>query len=129
MNVNNVVSDVEDAIDEWYPRAVLRRTNWLYRVDALRPSDVRDMHELLQSIQLCQAHAQQFVIWANVLRFIRSRRMCEDTSRRFRLVDQLIMQMAHLFLSEGYCHYIDYLQIAFYPSSNRINSRTIGVRY
>ena len=129
MNVNNVVSDVEDAIDEWYPRAVLRRTNWLYRVDALRPSDVRDMHELLQSIQLCQAHAQQFVIWANVLRFIRSRRMCEDTSRRFRLVDQLIMQMAHLFLSEGYCHYIDYLQIAFYPSSNRINNRSIGLRY
>jgi hypothetical protein len=58
MNVDNVVSDVEDAIDEWYPRALLRRTNWLYRVDALRPSDVRDMNVLLHSIQLCQSHAQ-----------------------------------------------------------------------
>ena len=39
------------------------------------------------------------------------------------------MQMVQLFLSEGYCHHVDYLQIAYYLSSNRINSQTIGLRY
>ena len=37
--------------------------------------------------------------------------------------------MAQLFLSEGYCFFMEYLQIAYYPSSNRINSSTLGNRF
>ena len=47
MDADNVVSDFDDAIDQWYPRAVLRRTNWLDRVDALRPGDIREMGVLI----------------------------------------------------------------------------------
>ena len=38
-------------------------SNWLYLVDALRPRDIREMGILLSLVQLCQIHAQQFVIW------------------------------------------------------------------
>ena len=32
----------ERAVRWWYPRDILRRTNWLYRVDGLRPLDRRE---------------------------------------------------------------------------------------
>ena len=65
-----IVSDIEDAINEWRPRAVLNRTNWLYRVDALRPRDIREMSALVDSIYLCQTYAQQFAVWGNIIRFV-----------------------------------------------------------
>ena len=44
--------EFEGMVLEWYPRDSLRRTNWLYRVDALRPHDIREMEVLWD---LCNA--------------------------------------------------------------------------
>ena len=78
MDAAAFVSDIEDAVDEWLPRAALRRTNWLYLVDALRPLDFRQMNSLYDAIHMCQSYAKQFIIWANVLRFYRNRNMTEE---------------------------------------------------
>ena len=129
MDAAALVSDIEDAVDEWLPRAALRRTNWLYRVDALRPRDYRDMSCVYDAINMCQSYAKQCIIWGNVLRFFRNRIMTEDMSCRIQKIEQIVIQMAHLFYSEGYCHFIEYLQIAYYPSSNRIRSQLIGDRF
>ena len=43
-NINHHDIDDEDhPFQRWYPRDILARTNWLYRVDALRPHDRREM--------------------------------------------------------------------------------------
>ena len=130
MSLDDVVSNIENVVSQWHPRDVLRRTNWLYRVDALRPRDVRDMSVLMDLVILCQTHAQQFVIWGYSLRFASRRHNSDIRSSRYKKISLLVLQMAQLFLSEGYCFFfLEYLQIAYYPSSNRINSSSLGNRF
>ena len=62
MDVNNLIDNVEESVREWRPRDVLRRTNWLYRVDALRPRDIREMKTLKELVELYQTYAEQFVL-------------------------------------------------------------------
>ena len=129
MSLDDVVSDIENVVSQWHPRDILRRTNWLYRVDALRPRDVRDMNVLMDLVTLCQTHAQQFVIWGYSLRFASRRPNSNVRSSRYKKISLLVLQMAQLFLSEGYCFFLEYLQIAYYPSSNRINRSSLGNRF
>ena len=46
------IDNVEQGLHSWYPRDILRRTNWLYRVDALRPHDMREMSVLWELTEL-----------------------------------------------------------------------------
>ena len=57
MSVEDVVSAIENVVDQWHPRDILQRTNLLYRVEALRPRDVREMCVLIHLVRLCQTHA------------------------------------------------------------------------
>ena len=41
----------------WVPLNILRRTNWLYRVDASRIHDMRDMHNLWEICNLFERYA------------------------------------------------------------------------
>ena len=50
-NESRRVDEIERALSRWDPRAILRRTNWLYRVDVLRPNDV-NYFNMLQDIIL-----------------------------------------------------------------------------
>ena len=43
MSSESSIDDVEQGLHNWQPRNILRRTNWLYRVDALRPHAIREM--------------------------------------------------------------------------------------
>ena len=43
MNLNPSVNDIESELETWRPQDVLRQTNWLYRVDALRNYDRHEM--------------------------------------------------------------------------------------
>ena len=103
MSSDEDVDDIENAIRSWHPREVLRRTNWLYRVDALRPLDIREMNLLLDLIYLHQMYAQQFVIWGYSLKRISLQRNQIANPSRLSSLIQLVLKMAQLFLSEGYC--------------------------
>ena len=43
---NQDVDEIEVNVCQWYPHDLLRRTNWLHRVDALRIHDIREMRLL-----------------------------------------------------------------------------------
>ena len=66
------VNDIEHHLNNWYPREVLRRTNWngLYRADALRPHDIREMDTLWELCELLKDYVTPFIIWAYSLRTI-----------------------------------------------------------
>ena len=70
MSTDSSIVDIDNHLSEWYPRDVLRRTNWLYRVDALRPHDIREMAILNELCELLECYATQFIIWAYSLRAI-----------------------------------------------------------
>ena len=84
---------------------------------------------LMDLVILCQTHAQQFVIWGYSLRFASRRHNSDIRSSRYKKIFLLVLQMAQLFLCEGYCFFMEYLLIAYYPSSNRINSSALGNRF
>ena len=45
-----------------------------------------------------------------------------------RIIDTIIQFSKYLYC-EGYCFYLDYLQIAYYPASNRITRSLQGDRF
>ena len=55
---------------QWYPRDLLRRTNWLHRVDALRIHDIREMRLLWEATSMIQDYCHMFVIWENVIMLV-----------------------------------------------------------
>ena len=65
MNVNHLINNVEQFISQWRPSDVFRRTNWLYRVNALHPRDVREIDALIELVDLHQAHAEKFIVWGS----------------------------------------------------------------
>ena len=67
--------------DEWYPRDILSRTNWQYRTDALRVSDIRDMNVILELVDAFKEYAFHFLIWAHVVVF-KLRRTVTESSRK-----------------------------------------------
>ena len=129
MSDDNLIDDIETAISRWRPRDVLRRTNWLYRIDALRPRDVREMQLLLDLVNLYQDYAEMFMAWGHALKFISERSSHIQSHARIREIISTIVEISKYLLSEVYCFYLDYLQIAYYPSSNRITRSLDGERF
>ena len=103
---------------QWYPRDLLRRTNWLHRVDALRIHDIREMRLLWEATSMIQDHCHMFVIWANVIMSVINS-SSNGVANHLHKVLETIMSILQMLLSEGYCYFLDYMKIAYFPDSNR----------
>ena len=128
-DLSESIESITDNLTQWYPRDILRRTNWLYRMDSLRNHDVREMSLLWEITELFQDYATSFLVWAHSLKSIIN--ITSDlafTAHLEKLFD-LVRTMSELFLSEGYCCFLDFMQIAYYPSGNRITSANNGDRF
>ena len=112
------IEDAERQIRWWYPRQILRRTNWLYRVDSLRIYDTREMGVLWYLSQQYLEFATMFHTWEAVLLSC-ARSCCERLKEKTEGIARLVHRMSKLLLSEGYCHWLSFLEIAFYPDTNR----------
>ena len=115
---SDVMGD-SDSINRWYPRDILRRTNWLYRVDSLRNHDIREMSALWEVASLCLEYSNQFVLWAHIIKTIISNTIDPFRSEQLTKIFNIIIEILQLISSEGYCFYLDFLHIAYYPHTNR----------
>ena len=97
------VEETENELNNWYPRDVLRRTNWMYRVDALRPHDIREMSSLWELCVIYKDYAIQFLIWAYSLRTIISASTNPIFTEKMEGIVTIIIVMIQMFWSEGYC--------------------------
>ena len=120
---------IESELESWRPRDILRRTNWLYRVDALRNYDIREMSVLWKLTELYRDYATQFLIWAYAIRLILLSTVDESTKERLEKTFKMIIQMTEIFWSEGYCYLLDFVSIAYYPVTNRFTSAHNGPRF
>ena len=102
---------------QWYPRDLLRRTNWLHRVDALRIHDIREMRLLWEATSMIQDYCHMFVIWANVIMSVINS-STNGVGNHLHKVLETIMSILQMLLSEGYCYFLDYMKIAYFPESN-----------
>ena len=97
MSSDSSIDDVDQAIQTWYPRDILRRTNWLYRVDALRPHDLREMSVLWELTQTFRYYATLFIAWAYSIRSVISNSSDHIYAERLENVVKLIIKMIELF--------------------------------
>ena len=84
------------------------------------------MNILCDLSELLQSYATQFVIWAYYIRSIVSITTDNVYAKKLGAVVKLIIKMADMFWSEGYCYFLDYLHISYYPVTNRISGPTLG---
>ena len=61
--ISESIESITDNLIQWYPHDILRRTNWLYRMDSLRNHDVREMSLLWEITELFQDYATSFLVW------------------------------------------------------------------
>ena len=128
----NMVTDEEtgDIQDEtWLPRRSIRDTNWMYRVDTLRTHDHREMEVQVHHSLALLCNAVQALAYAFTFRYTVLHGSMATLRAQFDALYESLLQIVYLFLSESYCCFIDYLQIAYYPLRNRITSQNIGVRF
>ena len=87
------------------------------------------MDTLKELVDLYQTYAEEFIVWGHGLKIICVRRPNLAVSIRLERVIETIVQFSKYLLCEGYCFYLDYLQIAYYPASNRITRSLQGDRF
>ena len=129
--MSNFISDEssdDDSVDSQYsdsyllPRDILSRTNWLCRVDVLRVHDRREMAVVWDLSVMLLDYVSALVSQCAVL--LTSIRRCsagqfQDYLKKSYDLFLVLIEWAY---SEGYCYFLEYMTIAYYPSSN--NYRT-----
>ena len=122
-------NSIQSPFRNWFPRAILRRTNWLYRVDGLRIHDIREMNTLWELTYLFRGYALQFLSWGWTLMTVVNSDSCEKSVVFLRKLIDYVVKMVELLWCEGYCYFLDFLEIMYYPATNRISGRNIGIRF
>ena len=101
------------------PRDVLSRTNWLYRVDALRVHDLREMEISYYLANFYLGYISRLLVMStSILTYIRNPFMVSIRSQLHQVYDN-VSAMLHLAYSEGLCSLLELISISYYPSSNR----------
>ena len=94
------IDDIEQAVWGWRPRAVLRRTNWLYRVDALRSNDVDHLNLLWSNVILQRETAMQFLIWGFILTHLKRNASSREIKLRCTVLLLIVLHIAQACISE-----------------------------
>ena len=104
-------------------------TNWLYRVDALRIHDTREMQMSWDVCSLCERYATQFIAWVYSIKAIINMSIDSIIISKFERILSNITKLIEMFWSEGYCYFLDFLRIAYYPVTNRFTRANNGPRF
>ena len=111
-------NDAEGPFRSWLPRDILRRTNWLYRVNVLRPHDHRESAFIWELVTIFRAYATQFLLWAYSLTTVARNATNVEFASKLQKVITVISSMIELLWSEGYCYFLEFLEIMYYPVTN-----------
>ena len=87
------------------------------------------LNALEDVILLLREYTTQFLTMATILFRLKVHGRTEDIRHRAEAIFPVVIGLSHVFVSEGYCYLMDYCQIAYYPSSNRISRQGDGSRY
>ena len=83
-------NDDEEMNTIWLPRQVQNRTNWLYRIDALRPHDIREMNIIWELVCILKDYAIEYHIWAHIL----VRKIKQTRSGSIRIKTRKVLKVA-----------------------------------
>ena len=93
---SNSSSSVSDDWNRWLPRRNLRETNWIYRVDALRPHDNREMDLHLRLSQGLLCCTMKFIVYAFSLKKLISSEANANIKAALRQVLDKVMGLVYI---------------------------------
>ena len=127
--VNESILSDDIGNDILRPRVPLSRTNWLYRLDALRVHDKLEMQRLLQISANCISLLPHLFSMVSSLDLFVLSPLDRDHIAKLEMLHDEVMNRIKECFRIGYSSLVQYVNIAFYPSSNRNNGRTNQHRY
>ena len=122
-------NDESDLGNQWIPRDILRRTNWLYRIDALRNHDIREMQMIWDLTELCEGYATQFIMWSYAIKAFIQNAVDVVIVNKLQSLLTLMIKLIEILWSEGYCYLLDFVSISYYPVTNRFTRNDQGPRF
>ena len=126
-DVNEEANNDESNLgNQWIPRDILRRTNWLYRIDALRNHNMRGMQVIWELTEIRERYTTQFIIWAYAIKVFLQNAINVVIINKLESLLTLMIKLINILWSEGYCYFLDFLQIAYYPVTNRFTRNNQG---
>ena len=90
---------------------------------------MREMYQLWDICNLFERYATMFIAWAYSIKAIMSTSTDNIVTSELNNVFIIITKLIEMFWSEGYCYFLDFLRIAYYPVTNRFNSSNSGPRF
>ena len=88
-----------------------------------------EMQILWEVDSLFVGYATQFIIWAYAIISVIMRTQDNRLSEGLQKIFQMIIKMTELFWSEGYCYFLGFPWIAYYPVTNHFSSYINGPRF
>ena len=90
---------------------------------------MREMHILWEIRSLCERYATQFIAWVYSIKAFIATLTNSIVISKFENFIIIVTKIIEMFWSEGYCYYLDFLRIAYYPVTNRFNRANNGPRF
>ena len=123
------VDEIEHDVSYWRSPAVLCRTNWIYRIDALRPLDVDHLHLLWDNVVILRKYVLQFLVRGSVLSHLQVFGASDNIKHCCSNLLPIVLHISQACVSEGYCGMLDFMRIGCYPSQNRITRSVDGPQF
>ena len=77
------------------------------------------MNVIWEVAEMCLEHCNQFVLWAYVIQNVILDATDIIYQTHLKTVLDLIIGVLQMLCSEGYCYFLDYMRIAYFPNTNR----------
>ena len=90
---------------------------------------MREMQMLWDVCSLYKRYATQFIAWAYSMKAIINMSIDSIVTSKFETILSIITKLIEMFWSKGYCYFLDFLRIAYYPVTNRFTRANNGPRF
>ena len=90
---------------------------------------MREIQVVWDVCSLCDRYTAQFIAWAYSIKAFIGLLTNSIVIGKFKTVLRIITKTIEMFWSEGYCYFLDFLRIAYYPVTNRFTRENNELRF
>ena len=87
---------------------------------------MRGMQVIWELTKIRERYTTQFIIWAYAIKVFLQNAINVVIINKLESLLTLMIKLINILWSEGYCYFLDFLQIAYYPVTNRFTRNNQG---
>ena len=90
---------------------------------------MRGMQVIWELTKIRERYTTQFIIWAYAIKVFLQNTIDVAIVSKLESLLTLMIKLIEILWSEGYCYFLDFLRIAYYPVTNRFTRNNQGPRF